>query len=148
MKRKTTPLPKPRGQVTLGLFSPPPHPQAGHRAIDALLHHPHVLKRSHSSRQCLSGWHPETGKILTLPQYFVPSLIQRSHQNWTCIFPAFITHWNGFIMCWCQDYFSTLVSKRHSYFGKLVWDSRLFCGSIAEVQMGGVLPPMLVWVEW
>lgn len=71
MKRKTTQSPKPQGQVTLGQFSLPPHPQAGHRAIAALLHHPLVLKHSHSHSLCLFGWHPKTGK---LPQCFLLSL--------------------------------------------------------------------------
>lgn len=116
MKRKTTPLPKPQGQVTLGLFSPPPPPQAGHRAIDALLHHHPVLKRSLSSRQCLSGWHPEIRKILTLPQYFVPSLTRRSPKTEPVFFQhsSPIHHMKGFAMCWYQDYFSTLVSNGHT----------------------------------
>lgn len=62
MKRKTTQPPKPQGQVTLRL-APYLHPQAGHRAIVALLH-PHVLKHSHSRSLCPSGWHPKTGNLL------------------------------------------------------------------------------------
>lgn len=60
-KRKTTPLPKLWGQVTLGPFPPPP--QAGHRATAAPLLHPLVLKHSPSSNWCLSGWHPKPRNI-------------------------------------------------------------------------------------
>ena len=85
MKRKTTPPPKPRGQVTLGQ-SPPPH-QAGHRAIAALLHHPLVLKHSHSRSWCLSGWHPKTGETLT-PSVLFP----KSYRKFTQTEPFFFQH--------------------------------------------------------
>lgn len=88
MKRKTTRPPKPQGQVTLGQFPLPPPPQAGHRAIAALLHHPRVPKRSHSRSLCLSGWHPKTGKS---PSMLCAEVLRDVHPNWACLLPSLIT---------------------------------------------------------
>lgn len=88
MKRKTTQLPKPQGQVTLGQFPLPPHPQAGHRAI-AALHHPRlVLKHSHSHNLYHSGWHPKTGKHT---QYSPPD----SYRTFTQTEPVLFHHSNS-----------------------------------------------------
>lgn len=91
MKRKTTQLPKPQGQVTLGQFPLPPYPQAGHRAIAALLHPRLVLKHSHSHNPYHSGWHPKTGKHTQYFFFFPPD----SYRMFTQTEPVLFHHSNS-----------------------------------------------------
>lgn len=88
MKRKTTQLPKPQGQVTLGQFPLPPHPQAGHRAIAALFLPRLVLKHSHSHNLYHFGWHPKTGKHTQCVFFFFSD----SHGTFTQTEPVLFHH--------------------------------------------------------
>lgn len=83
MKRKTTQSPKPRVQVTLGPLPLPPHPQAGHRAIAAHLHHHPALNPSHSHNLYLFGWHPKPEKSPSVGFFFY-WVLQDINPNWVC----------------------------------------------------------------